>query len=59
MQYISDHLREYESAARDIPGGLHEVHRLLGGKWKLALFSDTALTATGLRGWSLTIDIFV
>lgn len=50
MQYIPDNLREYESAAKDVPDCLQEVQRLLAGRWKLAAFQRYRINGNWIAG---------
>ena len=50
MQYIPDNLKEYESAANDIPDRLREIHGLLGAKWKLAAWQQYRIHSNWIAG---------
>jgi hypothetical protein len=50
MQYIPDNLREFESAAKDVPDKLREIQRLLGGKWNLAALQRYRINSNWIAG---------
>jgi hypothetical protein len=50
MQYIPDNLKEYESAANDIPDCLREIQGLLDAKWKLAAWQRYRINGNWIAG---------
>ena len=50
MQYIPDHLWEFESAAKDMPARLREIQQWLGAGWKLAAWQPYRVSGNWIAG---------
>ena len=50
MKYIPNNLREYESATNEMPDSLRDIQRLLGAKWKLAVWQRYTVNNNWIAG---------